>query len=156
MSFTKVIPESIKDYISNAKYYLGAARELPFHTHNAARILLLLVAWENIVIADKELDSWAFKTPANDKLYKDHLFKFTDAPEIYRVVLGKKGTKAQEKKFSTAKDLTDLRIACQYGTNTESKNVAEIFRTGWIPDDFERKLESKIKWTEGAMQIFLF
>jgi hypothetical protein len=153
----KAIPDSAKDHISNARYYLEAANKLPPPTKDAAHILLLLISWENIVIADKELSAWATDKAIDPKIRKDHETKFKDAPEILRVIVGAPGahTPARKIRFSSGKELTDLRLACQYGSTTESKAVREIFKTGWHADDFRRQLEAKIKWVEMLHEIYL-
>lgn len=148
------IPESIKDHISNAKYYLKAADQHPSPTQAAAHIQLLLVAWENIVIADAELTAWVDEDSVDEKIYKDHARKFKDAPKITRIILGPRGVEPREIEFSTGKEFSDLRMACQYGSNTESKDVNEIFKTGWHVDGFRNALIERIEWTEKMVEIY--
>lgn len=142
----KPIPDSVRDHINNAEYYLTAAGKLPSPTQDAAHILLLLIGWENITIADEELNAWATGEDVDKKIYKDHARKFKNAPEVLRVIVGSSGTPAKEVRFQTGRDFEELRLACQYGSNTESKDVAKIFSRGWHADGLERELGNKIKW----------
>ncbi len=150
----KPMPDSVKDHISNAHYYLKAAAKFPPPTQNAAHILLLLISWENIVIADSELSAWATRSDVNPQVYKDHAHKYKDAPEIHRIILGPSGTKPREIRFSSGRDFAELRLACQYGSNTESKKVSTIFNRDWDADDFQRALVSKIGWIEALIGIY--
>jgi hypothetical protein len=142
------VPVTIKDRVANARYYFDAAGKLPRPTQDAAHILLLLVGWENIAIADAELNAWANGDTAAERLYKDHASKLHGAPEILRVIIGPSGTKPREIRFTTGRDFAELRLACQYGSSTESKSVQQIFERGWHPDSFQRELKSKIEWVE--------
>lgn len=150
----KPIPESVKERISNAEYYLEAADKHPSPVQEAVHILLLLVAWENIVIADAELEAWAGEEDIDEKVYKDHAHKFKDAPEITRNILGPNDTKPREVKFSTGREFSELRMACQYGSNTESKDVEQIFKTGWDVDNFRNTLIEKIGWVEAMVKTY--
>jgi len=78
----KKVPKAIYDHVSNAKLYFEAAQKFPPPTNFAVQILLLLVSWENIVIADKKLDAWAQRSAIDEKLLKDHREKFKGAPGI--------------------------------------------------------------------------
>lgn len=64
----KPIPDSVKAHISNARYYLEAADKHPAPTKDAVHTLLLLVAWENIVIADTELSAWANEADVDERI----------------------------------------------------------------------------------------
>jgi hypothetical protein len=144
----KPIPKSVKEHISNAQHFLDAAKKFPPPTDGSVQILLLLVAWENITIADKELSAWADGGLTDTKLHKDHATKLKDAPEIVRVILGPAGAKAREITISTGHDLAALRLACQYGSDIDSKDVKELFARGWHTDTFRRALIEKIQWVE--------
>jgi len=51
-------------------------------------------------------------------------------------------------------DFEELRMACQYGSNTESKDVQQIFKSGWHLDGLRNGLINKIKWTEMMLKIY--
>lgn len=148
----KQIPNSVIEHISNAKYYLAAADKHPAPTQNAVLILLLLVAWENIVIADHELSAWATETLADPNIRKSHAAKLKDIPVVKRIIVGPKGTVPKEIDFSTGHDFEELRMACQYGSNTESKDVQKIFQTGWHLDELRNGLINKISWVEVVLK----
>jgi len=76
----KKIPKSVKDYISNAKYYLEAANQFPSPTRDAVKISLLLTARENIKIAEEELHTWAQGSKPTKDLYKSHYKKKSALP----------------------------------------------------------------------------
>lgn len=103
---------------------------------------------ENIVIADAELDAWAMQEDINEKIYKDHAHKFKDAPKITRIIIGPGSIKSREIDFFSGRDFSELRQVCQYGSNTESKDVQEIFANGWFTDEFQNSLRAKIKWVD--------
>lgn len=150
----KPIPDSVEEHISNARYYLEAADMHPSPTQDAVHILLLLTGWENIAIADAELDAWASEEDVDKKIDKDHAHKFKDAPTITRVIVGQSDTKTRVINFSDGRSLAELRMACQYGSNTESKDVREIFKTGWQVDTFRNVLIGKIEWVEKMLKIY--
>ena len=150
----KPIPNSIKESISNAKYYLEAADKHPAPTKDAVHILLLLIGWENIVIADEELGAWAKEEDVDKKIYKNHARKFRKMPEVTRIILGQTGTKTKEVRFSSGKDFQELRIACQYGSNTETKEVRELFKSGWHLDSLRNRLIIKIRWIERLVSAY--
>lgn len=150
----KPIPDSVHHHLANARLYADAATKFLLPTNNAPHISLLLTAWENVAIAEAELNAWAREEDVDEKIYKDHAHKFKDAPIITRVILGPSGTKAREITFSSGRDFSELRLACQYGSNTESKNVADIFAKGWFTDDFQNSLANKIKWIDTMINIY--
>lgn len=149
----KPIPNSIKEHISNAKYYLEAADKHPAPTKDAVHILLLLIGWENIVIADEELGAWAKEEDVDKKIYKSHARKFIKMPEVTRIILDSTGTKTREFRFSSGKDFEELRMACQYGSNTETE-VRELFKTGWHLDRLRNGLISKIGWIKVLVSAY--
>lgn len=150
------IPNSVREHISNAEYYLEAAEKHPVPTRNAVYILLLLTGWENIALADAELGAWAKKDDVDKKMYKSHASKHKKTPEIRRIILGPRGTKPKVVSYSTGRDFEKLRMACQFGSNTESVEVKEIFKSGWHLDGLRNKLIGEIKWIRiltGAYEI---
>lgn len=150
----KKIPKSVSDHIANAKYYLEAADKHPQPTQNAALILLLLVGWENIAIADHELGAWATDTNMDPQIRKSHAAKFKDLPSVTRTILGPSGTPPKDVEFSTGHDFEELRMACQYGSNTESKDVSQIFKSGWHLDGLRNGLIQKIQWEEMMLKVY--
>ncbi len=142
------MPDSIEHYIANARLYFDAATKFPSPTNYAVEILLLLTSWENIALADGELAAWARDELLDGKLHKDHAAKFKGAPAIFRTIVGPSGTPARTIEFSTGHQLSELRQACQYGSNTESKDVRVLFDKYWHTDDFRRDLAAKIEWVE--------
>ncbi|OGK41580.1 hypothetical protein A3A74_08155 [Candidatus Roizmanbacteria bacterium RIFCSPLOWO2_01_FULL_35_13] len=149
----KKMPNSIGEHILNAEYYLEAAgKHLP-PTKDAVHILLLLIGWENLVIADEELKAWVKKEDVDEKVYRSHVRKFRDVPEVTRVIIGPTG-KAKEVRFSSSRDFEELRMACQYGSNTESKNVKELFKSGWHLDRLRNGLISKIGWMKVIISAY--
>ena len=150
----KKIPKSVSEHIANAKHYLEAADKHPAPTQNAVLILLLLIGWENIVIADHELSAWANEANLDPQIRKSHALKFKDLPGVTRIILGPKGTIPKEVNFSTGHDFEELRMACQYGSNTESKDIAKIFKSGWHLDNLRNGLINKIGWEEMMLKIY--
>jgi hypothetical protein len=150
----KQIPKSVDEHISNARYYLSAADKHPAPTQNAVLILLLLVAWENIVLADHDLSSWASETNTSPEMRKSHSAKLQKLPAVTRIILDPKGSPSKEITFSTGHDFEELRKACQYGSNTESKDVQQIFKSGWHLDGLRNGLINKIEWTEMMLEIY--
>jgi len=150
----KNIPKSVSEHIANAKYYLDAADKHPQPTQNAALILLLLVGWENIVIADHELGAWANQADIDPQIRKSHAAKLKNVPDVTRIIVGSSGMPPKEIVFSTGHDFEELRMACQYGSNTESKDVSQIFKTGWHLDELRNGLIEKIKWEETMLEIY--
>lgn len=150
----RLMPDSVREHISNAEYYLEAAEKHPVPTRNAVYILLLLIGWENIALADAELGAWAKKDDVDEKMYKSHASKHRKTPEIRRIILGPLGTKPRIIRFSTGRDFEVLRTACQYGSNTEGKEVKEIFKSGWHLDRLRNKLIGEIKWIKTLTSAF--
>lgn len=132
----KAIPDSVKAHISNAHYYLEAADKHPAPTKDAVHTLLLLVGWENIVIADEELSAWANEADVDERIYKSHATKYKDLPVVSRTILGPSGTPPRQVNFSSGRNFEELRMACQYGSNTEGKRSACFVRSwlasGWL------------------------
>jgi len=152
----KKIPNSVKDHISNANYYLDATKPFPSPKCDAVRVLLLLTAWENIKIAEEELHSWAQQTKPAEELYKSHAYKFRDvrkSKSIDRIIILSSGT-AKTITYATGTRLGKLIEICRYGLNGGEKELASIFSKGWYSDDFERSLVSKIKWEETMVKIY--
>lgn len=88
------VPGNVRQFISNAKYYLEAAGKIPQPTQDAAHILLLIIGWENLVRADKELEAWAQKKQIDPKIIRDHAAKLGEVGEhnyISRVIVGPPG-----------------------------------------------------------------
>jgi len=141
------IPKSVSEHIANARYYLRAADKHPYPTENAVLILLLLVGWENIVLADHELSAWADETNTEPSIRKSHAAKLKDLPTLTRTIIEPSGT-LREIEFSTGHDFEELRMATQYGSNTESKSVENIFNKGWHLDGLRNGLINKIEWVE--------
>ena len=150
----KKIPNSVYDHIANAKYYLDAADKHPQPTKDAVLILLLLVGWENIAIADHDLSVWVSDTNTDPSIRKSHAPKLKKLREVTRIILGPSGTAPKEVKFATGHDFEELRMAVQYGSNTESKDVSKVFKTGWHLDDLRNGLINKISWTEMMLEIY--
>lgn len=151
-----IVPTSVKQYLSNARYYLDAANRLPPPTQDAGHILFLLIGWENIIIADTELSAKAQGSEVGKELHKDHAQKFKDAPEVLRVIIGKPGTHtpAKEIRYTSPADFAKLRQICQYGLNGDSKDIGSIFHRGWHADDLRRALANKIGWIEMLIKIY--
>lgn len=152
------VPESVKQFLSNARYYLEAAEQLPPPTKDAAHILLLITAWENVVIADKQLHAWALGENIDPKLLRDHEAKLKEINErayVERVIVGPPGkhVPAQEIDYAGSQ-LKKLRELCLYGSDNETHEVAKLFRRHWFSDDFRRELVNKIKWTEMSIRIY--
>lgn len=150
----KPIPDSVKAHISNARYYLEAADKHPAPTKDAVHTLMLLVAWENIVIADTELSAWANEADVDERIYKSHATKYKELPQVTRTILGPSGTPPKEVKFSSGRDFEELRMATQYGSNTEGKDLRVLFERGWHLDGLRRGLINKIEWTEMMVDIY--
>lgn len=154
------VPNEIKQFTSNARYYLEAADKHPSPTKDAAQILLLTISWENIVLADKKLHSWAMKNEGIDpKLQKSHEAKLDAVSKdayISRVIVGTPGlgTPTKQIDYRSGDELSKLRMICQYGKDNETHEVAEIFHSGWHSDDFRRSLQNKIEWTEMLLSIY--
>jgi len=139
------MPRSIKEHVSNAEYYREAANLYPPPTKNAIHLLLLLIGWENIVIADKELEAWAKNDTVNSQVYKSHAIKLDIVPEVLRII-PQVGKSAVEKRYSGGSAFQDLRLVCQYGSNKEGKDVKKIFNSDWNLRPLERELINKINW----------
>jgi hypothetical protein len=153
----KKIPNSIKDHISNAYYYLTGADMISETTHQGIRIFLLLTAWENIQLAEEELDTWAQKTRPTKELYKSHSYKLRKVREfnsIDRIILGPPGTPAQTIKYVTPHQLEQLLQICRYGFKTGTKELSSIFSKGWEVRDFQSSLLTKIIWEETMIKIY--
>lgn len=150
----KALPDSIKAHASNARYYLEAADRLPAPTRDAAHVLMLLIGWENIVIADEEMSAWANQADVDEKIYKSHSTKYKDLPEVTRTILGPSGTPPRTVRFSSGRNFEELRMVCQYGSNTEGKNVRELFNRGWHLDRLRNGLINKIGWVEMQIKIY--
>jgi len=153
------VPDDIKQFVSNARYYLEAANKLPPPTKDAAHILLLITAWENIIIADRQLHSWATNEPINPKLLKDHEAKLDEMSKdsyVQRIIVGPsgKGTPAKEIKYATGIELKKLRSLCLYGSSNETHEVAKLFERHWFSDSFRRSLVNKTEWTEMSIRIY--
>ena len=153
------VPNEIKQYTSNARYFLEAADKHPSPTKDAAQILLLTIAWENIVIADKKLHAWVFKGNIQPNLLRSHEAKLDEISKdsfITRVIVGKPGggVPTKEIKYNSGKDLSKLREICQYGDNNETHEVAKLFYRGWHTDNFRRSLQNKLDWTELGIRIY--
>ncbi len=153
----KKIPSSVKDHISNTRYYIQAANSLPTRKWNAIRILLLLTARENIKIAEEELSAWAQKTLPTKKLYRDHAYKLRDvrkSKSIDRIILGSLGTPARTFSYSSGVQLAELLKICRYGHKTGTKKLESIFEQGWHSEDFQRALEIKMDWENMMVDIY--
>jgi hypothetical protein len=153
------VPNEIKQFVSNARYYLEAANKFPPPTKDAAHILLLITSWENIVIADKQLHAWASGGQVDPKLLRDHEAKLDEISKdsyVQRIIVGPagKGIPAQEIKYATGKELKELRELCQYGSSSETHEVSKLFARHWFSDDFRRGLVNKIEWTEMSIDIY--
>jgi hypothetical protein len=98
MDHMLAIPPEVEEYVANASHYLAAASRLPPPKHNAAHILLPIIGWENIVLADKTLSAWATRTTIEARLKRDHAEKLqwvtpTGATEgILHVIVGPAGS----------------------------------------------------------------
>lgn len=153
----KKIPKSVKEYISNARYYFEAANQFPSPTRDAVKILLLLTARENIKVAEEELHAWAQGSKPTKDLYKSHAYKLRDIRDSYsidRIILGKRGTPAKTISYKSGTDFEKLHQICRYGLKGDSKDLSSIFARGWHSDAFERALISKINWEEMMVKIY--
>lgn len=144
------IPASIKDHISNAHYYREASDKLSLPIHNAARILLLLTAYENIQIAKGELSAWAQNTPPPKELYKSHDYKFRKVSPITYI----DPHTSVETKYSSGADFKKLLSLCRYGHKTGLKQLALIFARGWQLSYFRNSLIDKMEWAEMMVEIY--
>lgn len=157
----KQVPKEIKEYFSNAQYYLDSAIKLPSQKENAAHIFLLLVAWENLVTARSEISNWARKNM--EEIPKDHAKKLDEINKfagsncyISRIIIGAPGTgtPAREVKYKTGKELAELRLICQYGSKSDTKNVKEVFKSYWHTDRFRDCLRRQIDWEESWLPAY--
>jgi len=145
------LPRQIKQYSSNAQYYLQAADKFPSPTKDAVQILLLITGWENIILAEEELLSSQLDRLINPKLKKDHAVKLDKVDKnsfVERIIVSPKGKKipAESIKYKTGQELKKLREICQYGLDNETFEVAELFRRHWFTDSLRNGLIQKIKW----------
>jgi hypothetical protein len=162
MDHMLAIPPEVEEYVANASRYLAAASRLPPPAHNAAHILLLIIGWENIVLADKTLSAWASSTTIEARLKRDHAEKLqwvtpSGATEgILHVLVGPagSGTPVKEVWYKTGEDLARLRMLCQYGNPGSATGVSQLFARHWHADGFARGLESKIKWVEMLIKVY--
>lgn len=153
--YMRKIPTSIKDHISNARYYLEAGDKFPSPTRDAVLILLLLTAWENIQIAKEELSAWAQKDIPSKKLYRDHAHKFGKASSlITRVILGPQGTPAKTETYSSGADFKRLLSLCRYGYKGDSRQLDSIFKRGWHLNSFRNSLIRRIEREEMMINIY--
>jgi hypothetical protein len=154
----KEIPHTVNDHIKNGHYYLDVAATRPSPAHDAAHILFLLIAWENIAIADAELGVWASGERIDPKVHKDHAFKFQGVPKITRIIVAPKGSGREPEiiDYTTGKEFATLRMVCQYGPKGgSSKDVSQIFQTGhWFTDEFKNALIAKLGWVEMLVDIY--
>lgn len=153
------VPNAIKQFTSNARYYLEAADKFPSPTKDAAQILLLIIAWENVVLADKKIHSWAMSESTDPKLLRSHEVKLDAISKdgyVLRVITGipGSGTLVKEISFKTGAELKKLREICQYGADDETHELAKLFHRGWHSDNFRRSLQNKIEWTEMMIGIY--
>lgn len=105
-----VVPRGIKRRIENAEYYLLCADRFPPPSNNAAHILMLIIASENISLAREELHKWIDKMPVDPKWYRNHEQKLVDAGTIDHVILDPKPTRTVT--YSTPSELKKLREYC--------------------------------------------
>ncbi|HET9174033.1 MAG TPA: hypothetical protein VFN56_01990 [Candidatus Saccharimonadales bacterium] len=153
------VPDEIRQFVSNARYYLEAADKFPSPTKDAAQILLLTISWENIIIADKKLHGWAVKEKLDPKLLRSHEAKLDEISKdshILRVIVEQPGKHIPVKKvkYETGAQLQKLREICQYGADDETHELATLFYRGWHSDSFRRSLHNKIEWTELTIRIY--
>jgi len=153
------VPQIVRQRLANATYYLQTADALPPPTRDAAHILLLLVGWENAALAEHELHVWAHPVNLDPKVKRDHAAKL-DAVDrlssVQYVKLGPRGTHAPAitTQYSTGRELTKLREICQYGSDTETRDVAKLFHRGWHADDLRRGLHQKIEWIDAWIPLY--
>lgn len=152
------VPNEIKQFTSNARYYLEAADKFPSPTKDAAQILLLTISWENIIIADQKFHSWAVNEKLDPKLLRSHEAKLDEMSKdshVLRVIVSEPGKHipVKEIRYRTGLQLKTLREICQYGTNDETHELAKLFYRGWHSDDFRRSLQNKIEWTELSIRL---
>ncbi len=145
------VPKKAVSRISNAKYYLDAARKIP-NGLVGVKIFLLLTAWENCRLADEELHAWAGKVPHRKKIEKSHPLKLDDVRKPIIELIEAPDGKILEKDYLSAKQLSKLLETCRYGKSGGETELGLYFSnkkfTRWHTDEFERGLESKIAWAE--------
>lgn len=148
------VPKNVQTHISNARYYFNAAQRIPSPVADGARILLLLVAWENMHTAVAELRSYIWKTPLPKKLHKEHTAKLQEVrgPIIQLRPFGV--GRFVEKAYLTPVELKKLLETCRYGPVGSLPDVAAHFARGWYTDEFEKDLDNKLRWLELELTIF--
>lgn len=152
------IPKTVKEYISNARYYLEAANQFPSPTRDAVKIFLLLTARENIKLAEEELHAWARGSKPTKDLYMSHSYKLRDVGDSYsidRIILEKPDSPVKTVSYKSGADFKKLHQICRYGlSSNDTKDIATIFSRGWHSEAFERSLISKINWEEMMVKIY--
>jgi len=143
------VPNKAKAYISNANYYLAAARKISDDLVGV-RIFLLLTAWENARLAEEQLHAWAQKTSVRKRIDKSHPLKLDDVRKPIIELVQQANGKLLERCYLSAEQLSKLLETCRYGLNGGETELSSFFSnkkfTRWHTDEFERGLESKIAW----------
>lgn len=67
MQQLRVVPKQVEVLLSKAQCCLTRADEFLAVRNNAAHMLLLLTGWEHVVLAGKELDTWAAEYSSSEE-----------------------------------------------------------------------------------------
>lgn len=108
------VPQKIYERIATAKKLYDASTKFPPPTNYAAEILLLISGWENVILAEKELEAWARGEAIDPKLLRDHIAKLNEVDEhsyVLRVIVSPpgKGIPAKEVYYRDGKSLLGIQ-----------------------------------------------
>ena len=155
MTNKKKIPKEVHNYLSNAEYHLTTALALHEREHIADRIYLLLIALENVFLADELHHHWIYDTKIPENVFKEHRIKLTGVRNpVIRVQFDKKKKRAKQILYLSAKKLEKLLNDCRYGPGKGAQSLREYFSNSrWFDDELIKEVENRISWARMHVKI---
>lgn len=136
----KKIPKEIYNLISNAEYHLESALNLDEKKHIADRIYILLVALENISLANKIYCHWVDGTKIPNAYFRKHSLKLYEVRNpVIRIQFDKKKRTAKEIRYTSAKQLEKILNDLRYGPGKGAESIQEYTKNGrWFDDELKK------------------
>ena len=149
------IPKEIYNFALNAEYHLESALILDDKKHTADRMYLLLVALENISLADKIHSHWINNTKIPDIYFKRHGLKLDGVRNpVIRIQFDKTKKTTKEIHYKSAEQLEKILNDLRYGPGKGSQSIQNYFKDSrWFDDEFIKEIQTMLRWTKLSIEL---
>lgn len=151
----KNIPKEIYNFISNAEYHLASALTLDKRKNIADRIYILLIALENISLANNIYHHWINDKKISNEYFRRHGLKLDGVRNpVIRIQFDKKKKTAKEIHYKSVKQLEKILNDFRYGPGKGTQSIQDYFRDSrWFDDEIIKEVQTRLQWTKLGIEL---